>query len=145
MLANTVPPGIPGRKPVEQLAILPQVPLRDRDFRHRLRLDIHQLEIAEKIGLSLKAIVYLHDMRLVPVMTEQVEPAGEPLGVKQVADEDGQPPALRPMDEGAQESREIRLGTVRSEALPETSGARAPEPCRASGGTRRWCSTRTRE
>ena len=61
----------------EDLAVLPQVPLGDRDLADRAGLDVEELDVPLEAGLGLAAVEDLDDVRLVAVVPQQVEPALE--------------------------------------------------------------------
>ncbi len=83
----------------ENLAILPQVSLGDRDFPDGAGLDVEQLDVSLQVRLGFAAVEDLDDMRLISMVPQQVEPALEAVGVEQVANDDRQTPALAAMDE----------------------------------------------
>ncbi len=87
--------------------VLPQVALGDRDLLDGAGLDVEELDVALDAGLGLAPVVDLHDVRLVAMMAQQVEPALEPVGIEQVADDDGQPPALAAVDEVARHPGQV--------------------------------------
>ncbi len=110
----------------------------------RLGLDVEQLEVAEQVGVGLAAVVDLDDVRLVPVVAEQVEPALEAVGVEQVADDDASPRRWVAVDEARSRRAPGRSRRPAARALRGTSAATGCGPCRGSAGSRRRCRRRTR-
>src|SRR6516162_4070288 len=100
-------------KRLKQLAILAKVLLRHRHLASLRRLDIVQFQVAENVdGSGLAAVVNLHDLRLVAAMMQQIQGALEPVGIVQVADDDGQTAPLVAVDKTAGYTRQVRVGAL---------------------------------
>ena len=131
------------------LAVLPQVALGDRNFPDRVGLDVEELEITFQLGLGVAAVVDLNDVRLISVVTEQIEPMLKAVRIEQVAEDHGQAPALAAMDKalrrpgpgrsrvpcGSSFSKNLSSDKIR--ALPRVSGKSATtSPAKATTATR---------
>ena len=110
-----------GLELVEELAVLLQVPLRDRHLPRVAGLHVPHLHVAEQVRrLLLELVENLHDVGLVLAVAEQVEAAVEPVRVVQVADDDHEAAPLVAVDEPRRDPFEVRLLALGVEVFEET-------------------------
>ena len=77
-------------------------------------------------GIGLATVADLNDVRLIAVVPQQVEPALITSRVEQVAEHDGQPPALAAVDEVLHHPRQVGHPALRLEPLEELEHGQDP-------------------